>query len=130
PLRNRHTGGLRAGLDRRAGVDADEVRGLHRGRVDWRDRLLVGAAPAATPPGAPLGLVGRTALLAAGGLRVDHDASAPARADLAGRALTRARIARGPHTLRDRRARSWRRGASLRWGSGGSSRTGGGGRAC
>ena len=96
---------LRDVLDRRAGVDADDV-GLQRGDV-LRDGLLVGAAPApaaATPrravrgtaTGAAAGTAAGTATgpLAARGLRVDDDA-----ADAAGRtrgALALQRGARGP----------------------------------
>ncbi len=98
-LGDRHAEVLGDVLDRGAGVDADQVRRLHRGGVDRGDRLVVGAAPAASAARAALGLVGRAALLAAGGLGVDHHAAASARADVAGRALARARVARGAHAL-------------------------------
>ena len=76
-----------------------EVGRLHRGVVDRRDRLVVGAATAPAAARAALRLVGRAALLAAGGLRVDHDAAASARADVARRALAGARVARRAHAL-------------------------------
>ena len=44
-------------LDGRAGVDPDQVGGLHRRVVDRRDRLVVGAAPAPAAAGTALGLV-------------------------------------------------------------------------
>ena len=98
-LGHRHAEVLGDVLDGRAGVDADQVGGLHRGGVDRGDRLVVGAAPAASAAGTALGLVGRSALLAARGLRVDHDAPAPAGADVPGRALAGARVARRAHPL-------------------------------
>ena len=99
-LGHRHAEVLGDVLDGRAGVDADQVGGLHRRGVDRRDRLVVGAAPAPAAARAALGLVGGAALLAARGLRVDHHAPAPAGPRAAGRALARARVARGALALR------------------------------
>ena len=96
---HRHAEVLGDVLDGRAGAHPDQVGGLHRGVVDRRDRVVVGAPPAAPAAGSPLGLVGGTALLAAGGLRVDHHAPAPAGADISGGALAGARVARRTHPL-------------------------------
>ena len=98
-LRHRHAEVLGDVLDGRAGVHADQVGRLHRGGVDRRDRLVVGAAPAPPAARAALGLVGGTALLAARGLRVDHHAPASSGPDVAGRALAGARVARRAHAL-------------------------------
>ncbi len=106
----RHAEILRDILDRGSGVDADLVGRLHRGRVDRRDRVVVGAAPAPSAAGAALGLVGRAALLAAGCLGVDHHTPASARPGAAGCSLARARVARGSHTLTRRSRGRLRRG--------------------
>ena len=82
-------------LDRRAGVDPDEVGRLERAVVDRGDRVVVAAAAAAAAAlGPALGLVGRAGVRPARGLRVDHDAAAAARAGGGGRgALAGARVA-------------------------------------
>jgi hypothetical protein len=86
-------------LDGGARVHADQVGGLHRGRVDRRDRLVVGAASASSAAWAALGLVGWSALLATGGLRIDNHAAPAARSGAAGRALAGARVACRTHAL-------------------------------
>ena len=93
-LRHRHAQVLGDVLDRGARVDSDQVRGLHRRRVDRGDRLVVGAPPAAPATRSAQRLVGRAALLATRSLGVDHDAAAPTRPSAAGRALAGARVAR------------------------------------
>ena len=88
-------------LDRRAGVDPDQVGRAARGLVDRRDGVVVGAAAAAAAPRrAAHRLRGGAAGLAARGLRVDHDAAAPAGADRAGALLAGARVARRARAVR------------------------------
>ena len=73
-------------LDRRAGVDPDQVGRAARGLVDRRHGVVVGAAPTPSAPRrAPHRLAGRAAGLAARGLRVDDDAPASAGSTAPGR---------------------------------------------
>ena len=101
-LGHRHAEILGHVLDRRAGVDANQVGGLHRGRVDRGDCLVIGAPAAAAPARTAHGLVGRAALLAARSLGVDHHTSPPARAAARRCALAGARVASRAHTLAGR----------------------------
>src|SRR6185312_10923081 len=98
-LRYGHAQVLGDVLDGRSRVDPDQVGGLHRGGVDRRDRLVVGASASASPTRAAYRLVGRATLLTPRGLRVDHHTATPAGAAACWGALTRARVARRTHAL-------------------------------